>query len=129
MKQQLPEIYTRKLVIPFLNDNSRLYEVYSRENEGEGIHDYVVSGSHAGSDPEFLLFKSYQKGPVTNGVNGLLSVIDLQILIDHLKSFQTGSLGTRETALAITHLEEAYNWIARRADDRFVRGVINTYNK
>lgn len=47
----------------------------------------------------------------------------------HLESVNKGELATRETAIAITKLEEALMWIKKRADDRALRGVQGTYQK
>ena len=36
---------------------------------------------------------------------------------------------TRETACALTHIEEALMWLNKRVEDRIERGVLGTYNK
>jgi hypothetical protein len=48
----------------------------------------------------------------------------LQILIDHLQGFQSGEYRNRETACAITHLEEALFWLKSRELEREQRGVL-----
>lgn len=54
---------------------------------------------------------------------------DLEIVRDRLTAFNKGEFATRENACAITHIEEALMWMAKRADDRAERGVLGTYNK
>lgn len=47
----------------------------------------------------------------------------------YLEENNVGDLATRETAMAITKLDEALLWIGKRAADRQRRGVQGTYQK
>lgn len=47
----------------------------------------------------------------------------------YLESVNVGPLASRDTAMAITKLDEALMWLNKRADDRILRGVQATYQK
>lgn len=118
-----------KIPIPFSNPGLENYEILRGENNpkfGNGVHHYVVR-DRQGKEISSIHFQ--QGALAENSINGVLSVIHLQILIDHLQSFQTGELANRETAIAITKLEEAYLWLAKRSDDRQQRKVLGTVER
>lgn len=97
---------------------------------GGGFHDYDITP--AGFESQHVLCHiEFQKGP-RNDPDARPGVTDqdlLEIVRDRLKAFQAGSLPSRETACALTHIEEALMWLAKRADDRAERGVLGTYEK
>ena len=67
---------------------------------------------------------TFQNGPVgENGVNGCHQEDLIAIVIDRLKSFQSGDFKCRENALALTKLEEAMHWLNHRTNERTNRGV------
>lgn len=75
---------------------------------------------------QFISIK-FQEGPIPEvGVNGahIEDVIDL--LVERLRGFNEGPLRCRENSLAITHLEEAGNWLLRRQVNRLEQGVQGT---
>ena len=64
--------------------------------------------------------------------NSILGVLDsdlLEIVRHRLQGFQSGEFASRENAIALTHVEEALMWLAKRADDRDERGVLGTMTK
>jgi len=66
----------------------------------------------------------FQNGPIAEvGVNGLTQEVLLSIVIDRLRSFQSGPFSSRENALALTKCEEALHWLQQRTLDRMRRGV------
>lgn len=66
----------------------------------------------------------FQNGSIDEvGVNGLTSEALLFILVDRLRSFQSGPSSSRENALALTKCEEALHWLQQRTLDRMRRGV------
>ena len=73
----------------------------------------------------------FQRGPfdADGSTPGTLSNAVLAALIDHLQGFQGGPLANRETALAITKLQEALFWLRARADERAARNVLGTMEK
>lgn len=100
------------------------------QGPGGGYHDYSICPVGFESQLE-LLHIEFQKGP-RNDPNARHGVTDqdlLEIVRDRLKAFQAGSLPSRETACALTHIEEALMWLCKRAEDRAERGVLGTYNK
>lgn len=60
--------------------------------------------------------------------NGTTNEEVLKVLIDRLQ-FLSKKLPSRETALAITKLEEALMWLEKRTKDRIDRNVEGTYKK
>lgn len=53
----------------------------------------------------------------------------LEACVDRLNAVNVGELATRETAVAITKIQEAIMWLEKRSADRRVRGVEATYQK
>lgn len=127
------DLYPNEVRIPFPNPISDLYAICANENDpaaGNGRHRYLVNAKNKNGDVVYGAAIHFQKGALTTvEPNGVLSTVVLAILIDHLKSFQTGAFANRETACAITRLEEAYHWLAARADDRASRGVLGDHKK
>lgn len=60
---------------------------------------------------------------------GVFTETLISVAKTYLESVNKGELATRETAMAITKLDEALMWIDKRTQDRILRGVQNTYNK
>jgi hypothetical protein len=131
MSQENKVDYPNEVVIPFLNPISEKLHILACENDpnaGNGRHRYRVFATDGEQLWETDI--NFQKGPLPQtDFNGILSNVLLQVLIDHLKSFQEGPFKSRETAIAITHLEEAENWIARRADKRSAQGILGQHKK
>jgi len=66
----------------------------------------------------------FQEGPIPEvGVNGCHIEDVIQVAIDRIRSLNVPPLNCRENSLAITHLEEAQNWLMRRTLDRVNRSV------
>lgn len=61
--------------------------------------------------------------------NGIFTEDVITILIMRLSHQNQGDLRCRENSLAITHLEEALNWLDRRSSNRVKQGVENTYQQ
>ena len=61
--------------------------------------------------------------------HGVLETDLLEIVRDRLISHQSGPLATRETKLALRHIEEALLWLNKRVEDRAERGVLGTMKK
>lgn len=64
-----------------------------------------------------------------SAIHGVTDQDLLEIVRDRLKGFQSGDMPTRETACALTHIEEALMWLNKRIEDRIERNVLGTYNK
>lgn len=70
----------------------------------------------------------FQNGPrkLNDSTHGVLDTDLLEIVRDRLKGFQQGEFSTRETACALTHIEEALMWMNKRVEDRIERQVLGT---
>jgi hypothetical protein len=67
---------------------------------------------------------TFQDGPIKEvGVNGCQIEDVIEVLVERLRGFQSGDYRCRENALAITHLEDAQNWLNRRTSARTKQGV------
>jgi hypothetical protein len=87
-----------------------------------GAHHYYtvdVDGSDsAGLDIYF------QNGPIAEeGVNGVTQEVLLAVVIDRLRSFQSGPFACPENADALTHATEALEALKSRTRERMKRGV------
>ena len=69
----------------------------------------------------------FQNGPVKEtGVNGCHQEDLLVIVIDRLQHFQGGNFACEENAMALTHCEDALDWLRSRTNERVGRGVEGT---
>lgn len=109
----------------------RFTEVTVLDEPGAGgaCHKYLIGRvePEEGCDSTAFSTINFQNGPINeNGVNGCHQEDLLAIVIDRLKSFQSGSFSCRENALAITKIEEAMHWLNHRTKERQDRGVEGT---
>ena len=117
--------FQRKIVNP--NRPNELTEVVCLDEPGAGgmCHNYVVREKNetelAGQTMAGIHF---QKGPVKeNGVNGCQNEDLILVVLDRLRSAQSGDFSCRENALAITKLEEGLLWLNYRTNERVFRDV------
>lgn len=98
-------------------------EIFVMDEPGGGgaCHEYLIgSGKH---NDGFGMIK-FHNGPIQdNGVNGCQQEDLLKIVIDRLRSFQSGDFSCRENAIALTKCEEALHWLESRTRSRIKRGV------
>ena len=108
-----------------INQLNDVLDIVVKDAPGHGgaSHKYHVEHSaSAGVEP--MLAVSFQNGPIAeHGVNGVTQEILLAIVIDRLRSFQSGPFSSRENALALTKCEEALHWLQQRTLERMRRGV------
>jgi hypothetical protein len=97
---------------------------------GNAFHQYeVITGlDEYGESVAVINFQSGARNS-EGSVSGVLDGDLLEIVRDRLAWFQKGEYATRENAIALTHIEEALLWMAKRADDRAERGVLGTVQK
>lgn len=126
-----------------IQKRENLNEVYAGEKGvGGASHDYMIvkAGCAKYDDKENTLTVNpediietirFQEGPRKdpNAIHGVTDQDLLEIVRDRLKGFQSGDMPTRETACALTHIEEALMWLNKRIEDRIERNVLGTYNK
>jgi hypothetical protein len=98
------------------------------------VYEIHLSGLPSGSRVPAIIRVEFQNGAIGGpaDINGPSMEAYLAILIDRLKGFQgmnstqTGvaaPFACRENACALTHLEEALQWLRKRTLDRIARGV------
>ena len=99
----------------------------------EPAHVYEVENFADKNITQTITFlKKSPKNPDTNELemvhDGTTNEEVLAVIIDRL---QSGNLKvpSRETAVAITNLEQALMWLEKRTKDRLSRGVEGTNNK
>lgn len=124
-----------------IQKRENLNEVYAGEKGvGGASHDYMIVKAgcvEVGEDtitvnPEDILETiHFQEGARKdpNAMHGVLDSDLLEIVRDRLRGFQSGDMPTRETACALTHVEEALMWLNKRIEDRIERNVLGTYEK
>ena len=99
---------------------------------GNGRHHYqIFKNEQTIVEPEPLLDIQFQCG-VRNedgSVSGVLDQDLLEIVRHRLQCFQQGEFSSRESALALTCVEEALMWLNKRKCDRKERGVLGKHIK
>jgi hypothetical protein len=119
------------------NEITKLERIQKRNNLNEvyvlgpahpvngGFHRYEIVGSTQ-EHKKTLLNISFQSGPRNepDSEAGVLDTDLLEIVRHRLNAFQKGAFSNRETALALTHVEEALLWLTKRAEDRFEKGIL-----
>ncbi len=120
----------RELTDHKVNPANDVLTVQAVDEPGSGgaNHRYMLTGysSKHGNGGATLI--EFQDGPINEaGVNGLTHEVLLSIVADRLRSFQQGPFASRYNALALTHIEDAQNWLNRRTLERMRRGVEGTH--
>lgn len=101
-------------------------EVLDEPRAGGANHVYLIRYTSKDEMPQAQLC-SFQNGPIKEaGVNGITQEALLAIVIDRLRSFQSGKFKCRENAIALTHCEDALMWLQKRTMERLRRGVEGT---
>lgn len=131
----------RKLTDHKLNGVNEALEIQVLDEPGHGgachkysirpvdpisVDDVVGSSQRAGACSDI----KFQNGPINeHGINGITQEALLAIVIDRLRSFQSGPYACRENAIALTHCEDALLWLQKRTRERLARGVEGTSQK
>lgn len=107
--------------------------IKATDNKGPGgaHHRYWIYFEDEEDGGDAAGYLQFQCGPrdEPGSTPGLTSAAVVALLIDHLQEFQDGEFPSRETALAITKLQEALFWMRHRADLRAARGVLGRAEK
>lgn len=120
-----------------LNGLNDALEITVTDEPGQGGANHVYEiewGNNDGLDPtghaQRKTIISFQNGPIKEAsVNGISGEALLAIVIDRLRSFQSGPFACRDNAVALTKLEESLMWLQKRTRDRLSRGVEGTNQK
>lgn len=108
-----------KIIEPVISGAT--YKVPTFKVTSEGIED--------GAGIEIVFCKGNKEDESALRQEGVFTETLIQTAKEYLESVNVGPLATRETSMVITKLDEALMWIAKRAEDRKLRGVQGTYNK
>jgi hypothetical protein len=113
---------------PGQGNASHLYDISGMD------HSRNLAGRHFNIPPSSLsnghAIILFQNGPIKDfGVNGITEEALLAIVIDRLRSFQSGPFSCRENAISLTHCEDALMWLQKRTRSRMARGVEGTNQK
>lgn len=110
--------------------------VLDEPGQGGANHEYEIIGHDENGNQITELGNPvhhtihFQNGPIKEvGVNGISGEALLAIVIDRLRSFQSGPFACRENAVALTNLEQGMMWLQKRTRDRLARGVEGTNQK
>lgn len=98
---------------------------------GGAYHTYVILRVDTIAYLQPIAEIQFQKGPRHDpkSTHGVLDTDLLEIVRDRLTCFQQGEYATRETAIALTKIENALVWLNKRVEDRIERNVLGTYEK
>jgi hypothetical protein len=116
----------RKITDHIVNPVNDRIDVTVMDEPGPGgaNHHYAVDVD--GSETACLDIH-FQNGPIAEaGVNGVTHEVLLAIVADRLRSFQKGPYSSKANACALTHIEEAMQWLHSRTLERMRRGVEGT---
>lgn len=111
-----------------LNESLRI-EVLDEPGQGNACHEYLIEWK--GNDGQtYVNSIDFQEGPIQEfGVNGISNEALLAVVEDRLLGFQSGPFSCRESAVALTKIQEAMMWLQKRTLDRVRRGVEGTNAK
>ena len=98
-----------------------IYDVPTFKVTNEGIED--------GDGATITFCKGNKEDESVLRQEGFFTETLIQTCKQYLESVNVGPLASRDTAMAITKLDEALMWINKRAEDRKIRGVQGTYQK
>lgn len=97
------------------------------EGPGNGRHHYQVFKKDATDTVASPLLDIHFQCGARNEEGSISGVLDqdlLEIVRHRLQCFQKGGFPSRESACALTHIEEALMWLNKRKEDRKERGVL-----
>jgi len=97
------------------------YKVPTYRIANEGIED--------GAGIEIVFCKGNKEDPEALRQEGVFTETLVQVAKQYLEAVNVGTMATHETSMVITKLDEALMWIAKRSEDRKLRGVQATYQK
>ena len=111
-----------------LNDALEIH-VLDEPGQGGACHRYEITNGDSPVQIDGCNI-GFQNGPMKEaGLNGISGESLLAVVIDRLRSFQSGQFACRENAIALTKLEESLMWLQKRTRDRLARGVEGTDQK
>lgn len=89
---------------------------------GNASHLYQIAGPPGAMMGKLTI--NFQNGPIAEvGINGITQEVLLAIVIDRLRSFQSGAFRCAENQAALMHATEALAQLHSRTAERIKRGV------
>lgn len=105
-------------------------EVTDEPGAGGANHEYSILGPHSDTPKVNNWHISFQNGPIKEaGINGVTQEALLAIVIDRLRSFQSGPYACQANARALICCEDALKYLQERTLERIKRGVEGTHTK
>ena len=105
-------------------------EADDRDARSGASHEYMITVDRGNNADALTTVIQFQNGPLNEvGVNGLTNEALLAVVVDRLEGFQAGEFPSRETAIALTKIQEALHWLHHRTRERLSRGVEGTWKK
>ena len=109
-------------------DGEGIKLVQSVENLPSDLSELPIFRKMCNQTITFVRGNRTDNGTVIPRVDGILHEQLLAMMIADLQ-YKSSLVPSKETALAITKLQEALFWLEERARERETRGVLGTYNK
>lgn len=104
--------------------------VVDEPGAGGACHAYAIAWPGVADGPDPGCYVTFQNGPIKEcGINGVTQEALLAILIDRLKSFQSGPFACEANAKALQHVQDALHHLQLRTRERIARGVEGTHQK
>ena len=112
-----------------IQKREKLNTVFVTDEKGNGgaHHNYLIDLQDGNKQVPIDFQNGARKLP--DSIHGVLDTDLLEICRHRLQCFQEGPFASRESAIALTHVEEALLWLNKRTEDRIERNVLGTNNK
>ena len=109
-----------------IQTEENLNDIFTVDDAGPGgaHHTYIIRAVDSGAT--ILGEIRFQTGPrkEEDSISGVIDSDLLEIVRDRLKAFQAGPYSSEFNGMALSHIEEALNWMNRRVEDRIRRNVL-----
>lgn len=99
-------------------------KIVVRDNPGHGGANHAYEIRHEHPAHPLVVTLNFQNGPIgEHGINGITQEALLAIIIDRLRSFQSGPFACQENGIALNCAELALGALKERTTKRIARGV------
>ena len=122
-----------------IQKREKLNDIYTTDEKGNGgaNHSYIIvehgltveAATQQDNKAYGVIHLQNGARNLEDSIHGIIDTDLLEIVRHRLQCFQSGPFSSRESACALTHIEEALMWLNRRVEDRIERNVLGTNNK